>query len=100
MRTRKLKQMLGFYNCHNEITKLRLSALNSFGKRAQYSSPTAVARRLEHPSAEIRLAHPWDGASSTEAIERWSCWALAQADRIDPTIGGSFLVSMRDEDET
>jgi hypothetical protein len=48
----------------------------------------------------IRLAHPRDGASSTEAMERWSCWALAQADRIDPTIGGSFLESMRDEDET
>jgi hypothetical protein len=48
----------------------------------------------------IQLAHPCDGACSTEAIERWSCWALAQADRIDPTIGGSFLESMRGEDET
>ena len=48
----------------------------------------------------IRLAHPCDVASTTEAIDRWSCWALVQADRIDPTIGGSFLESMRDEDAT
>ena len=32
-------------------------------------------------------------------LERWSKWALAQADRIDPAIGGSFLKSMRDEDD-
>jgi len=48
----------------------------------------------------IRLAHPCDRASSTEPIERWSSGALAQADRIDPMIGGSFLESMKDEDET
>lgn len=48
----------------------------------------------------IRLAHPSDGTALTESIERWSCWALAQADRIDPMIGDSFLKSMRDEDET
>ena len=48
----------------------------------------------------IRLAHPFDGPSSTEAVERWSSWALAQADRIDPAIGGAFLESMRDQDET
>lgn len=48
----------------------------------------------------IRSAHPCDGTSSTEAMERWSCWALAQADRIDPTNGDAFLKSMRDEDET
>ena len=48
----------------------------------------------------IRLAHPCGGACTTEAIEIWSSWALAQANRIDPTIGGSFLESMRDEDAT
>jgi hypothetical protein len=47
----------------------------------------------------IRLAHPCDEASSTEATERWSRWALAIADRIDPAIGGAFLTSLRDEDE-
>ena len=31
-------------------------------------------------------------------LEQWSKWALAQADRIDPTIGGAFLKAMRDED--
>jgi hypothetical protein len=45
----------------------------------------------------VRLVPPCD--SSTEAIEGWSSWTLAQADRIDPAIGGSFLKSMQDEDE-
>jgi hypothetical protein len=30
-------------------------------------------------------------------LERWSKWALAQADRIDPAIGGAFLKAMQDE---
>jgi hypothetical protein len=30
-------------------------------------------------------------------LERWSKWALAQAHRIDPAIGGAFLKAMRDE---
>ena len=48
----------------------------------------------------IRIAHPSAEASSTEAFERWSQWALAQADRIDPVRGGAFLQSMRDEEDT
>jgi hypothetical protein len=36
--------------------------------------------------------------SSSEALERWSKWALAEADRIDPAIGGAFLKAMHDED--
>jgi hypothetical protein len=35
--------------------------------------------------------------SSPEALEQWSKWALAEADRIDPAIGGAFLKSMHDE---
>jgi len=37
-------------------------------------------------------------AIAADDLERWSKWALAQADRIDPPIGGSFLKAMRDED--
>jgi hypothetical protein len=48
----------------------------------------------------IRVAHSFDEGSSTEALERWSQWALAQADRIDPVRGGAFLKSMRDEEGT
>jgi hypothetical protein len=48
----------------------------------------------------IRIAHSFDEAFSTEALERWSQWALAQADRIDPAKSGAFLKSMRDEEDT
>jgi hypothetical protein len=39
-----------------------------------------------------------DSSSSIEEIEQRSQWALAQADRIDPAIGGRFLKAMQDED--
>ena len=35
-----------------------------------------------------------------DEVERWSNWALAQVGRIDPTIGGSFIESMQDENAT
>lgn len=35
--------------------------------------------------------------TSPEELERWTSWALAQADRIDPAIGLRFMASMRDE---
>jgi hypothetical protein len=47
----------------------------------------------------IRLSQACDGFSATGEFERWSQWALAQADRIDPAHGGAFLNAMRDEDE-
>jgi hypothetical protein len=34
----------------------------------------------------------------TDDLERWSKWGLAQADRIDPAIGGAFLKALLDED--
>lgn len=37
--------------------------------------------------------------ASSEEFDRWSKWALAQADRIDPAIHGSFLAAMRDEED-
>jgi hypothetical protein len=33
-----------------------------------------------------------------EEVERWSQLALAQADRIDPAIGGEFLTAMQDKE--
>jgi hypothetical protein len=47
----------------------------------------------------IRLTQACDGFSVTGEFERWSRWALAQADRIDPAHGGAFLKTMHDEDE-
>jgi len=38
--------------------------------------------------------------SSLEDVERWSQWALAQADRIDPAVGKAFLNAMQDEAAT
>lgn len=34
------------------------------------------------------------GAAEREAFERWRAWALAQADRIDPSLGAAFMRSM------
>jgi hypothetical protein len=48
----------------------------------------------------IRSSQGGSGVPSTEDLERWSNWALSQADRIDPAIGGAFLAAMRDERET
>jgi hypothetical protein len=36
--------------------------------------------------------------TSSEEFDRWSAWALAQADRIDPAVGGAFTNSMCDEE--
>ncbi len=38
--------------------------------------------------------------SVAEAFELWSRWALAQADRIDPSIGDRFMAAMQDEEST
>ena len=38
----------------------------------------------------------WSG----EEFQKWSQWALAVADRIDPTVNKSFLKTMQDEDES
>jgi hypothetical protein len=47
----------------------------------------------------IRLAQSRNKTSTCEEFERWSRWALAQADRIDPAIGGTFLVAAQDEED-
>jgi hypothetical protein len=46
----------------------------------------------------IRIAQQFNVTSSTEEFERWSQWALAQADRIDPAIGGAFLMAEGEDD--
>jgi len=48
----------------------------------------------------IRSTNTQDGFSKPEEFERWSRWALTQADRIDPVIGNRFLNAMKDEDKT
>jgi len=46
----------------------------------------------------IKLMLSRDGSNSWEEIEQWSEWALAQADRIDPAIGGRFSKAMQNEE--
>jgi hypothetical protein len=46
----------------------------------------------------IKLTLTRDGSSSGEQVEQWSQWALAQADRIDPALGGRFLIAMEDKE--
>jgi hypothetical protein len=58
------------------------------------------AREIRNYVEAIRLAQAHDGSSSPEEVEQWSQWALAQADRIDPAIGGAFLRSIEDKAET
>lgn len=45
----------------------------------------------------IRSTQARESASSPDEVEQWSQWALAQADRIDPAIGGRFLQAIQDE---
>jgi hypothetical protein len=47
----------------------------------------------------LRSSQTGKEMASSEEFERWSRWALAQADRIDPAIHGSFLAAMRDEED-
>jgi len=46
----------------------------------------------------IRRTLARDGSSSSEEVEKWSQWALSQADRIDPAVGGKFSKAMQDDD--
>ena len=55
------------------------------------------ARQIRDYVEAIRSAQSSSGISSTVDLERWSQWALAQADRIDPVIGGAFLSSIQED---
>jgi hypothetical protein len=43
----------------------------------------------------IRNRHTCSPIASDEEVKSWSEWALAQADRIDPAVGGDFLAQLR-----
>ena len=46
----------------------------------------------------IRRTLARDRSSSSEELGKWSQWALSQADRIDPAVGGKFSKAMQDEE--
>ena len=95
-----------------EQRKRKLEAERAEKERQKRLEQARVNRLLRDSSAfqqageirkyveAIRLALSRDESSSTEELEGWSQWALAQADRIDPVIGGKFLTSMWDDDAT
>jgi len=56
------------------------------------------AREIRKYVEVIRLTMARDSSCSMDEVKQWSEWALAQADRIDPAIGGRFLKAMQDED--
>jgi hypothetical protein len=61
---------------------------------AAFQQAAAIRKYVE----AIQLAQGCSNVSVADDLERWSKWALVQADRIDPAIGGAFLKAMRDED--
>jgi hypothetical protein len=60
---------------------------------AAFKQAGAIRKYVESIRA-IQKDHP---ACSGEDLERWSQWALAEAERIDPVVEGKFLLTMRDE---
>jgi hypothetical protein len=60
---------------------------------AAFQQAGAIRKYVE----AIRATQTDNSASSREELERWSQWALAEADRIDPVVGCRFLLAMRDE---
>jgi hypothetical protein len=61
---------------------------------AAFQQAGAIRKYVE----AIRLTLSSNEACSPEELELWSQWALSEADRIDPAIGGAFLTAMRDEE--
>jgi len=60
---------------------------------AAFQQAGAIRKYIE----AIRATQTDNSACSREELERWSQWALAEADRIDPVVGGRFLLVMQDE---
>lgn len=73
---------------HDRIERLLRDA-------AAYQQAAEIRKYVE----AIRLAQAGDISSSTDKLELWSQWALAQADRIDPAMGRRFLKAMQDDDD-
>jgi len=78
------------------LKRLEQARIDRLLKDAVAFQQAGVIRRYVEA---IRLAYECTSPSGTEPFERWSKWALAEADRIDPAMGGAFLRAMRDEDD-
>ena len=60
---------------------------------AAFEQAGAIRKYVE----AIRATQTDNAAWPGEQLERWSQWALAEAERIDPVVGERFLLTMRDE---
>jgi len=60
---------------------------------AAFDQAGAIRKYVE----AIRETQTGNAACSGEELERWSQWALGEAERIDPVAGGKFLSTMQDE---
>jgi len=60
---------------------------------AAFQQAGAIRKYVE----AIRATQADNSVCSGEELERWSQWALEEAERIDPVVGGRFLLAMQDE---
>jgi len=60
---------------------------------AAFQQAGAIRKYVE----AIHATQADNAVCSREELERWSLWALAEAERIDPVVEGKFLLAMRDE---
>jgi hypothetical protein len=60
---------------------------------AAFQQAGAIRKYVE----TIRASQTESPVCSSEELERWAEWALGEAARIDPVVGGKFLLAMRDE---
>ncbi len=91
-RQRKLKAERAERERRKRLEQARIDRL--LKDAAAFQQAGAIRKYVD----AIRLALSNSDADPTEELERWSQWALSEADRIDPAIRGAFLTAMRDED--
>jgi hypothetical protein len=84
---------------HAEKKRLRKIERARISRLLRDAGAFKQANRIRNYVEAIRSSQACDGSSATDEFERWKQWALAQADRIDPALGGAFLKAMYDEGE-
>jgi hypothetical protein len=76
--------------------RIEQGRVNRLLKDAAAFQQAGEIRRYVATIRDTQARDVWSG----EEFQKWSQWALAVADRIDPTVNKSFLKAMHDEDES
>jgi hypothetical protein len=85
--------------CHPAIA--RLIARDDVRRQKQTASTYAFSWDIRAYVAAVQAIVANETASiSADKVQRWSEWALAQADRIDPVRSGHFIDSFDEKDDT